>query len=297
MAHYRYEPRLVDYAVAHILRKPVVHFTQTMGPFGRRWSNPILKSLLLRARLVLLRGSESMEHLRSIGADRAATEIVADPVFALATDADLGHGRVRRLPARQPRIGISVRDWPFFAGQARYEQAVADLCAALVRERSAEIVFLSTCQGTPEYWMDDSLVAERIAETLDDDVRASVTVDRAFHDTNDLRAAFAEFDLMIATRLHVAILALTSGTPAIPIAYEPKAREVFARLGAEDLPIDIGEVDEGRLQRHVEERWEGLDRHRGALFDAVRSERRSAQGVADLLRRHLDDAIPTRVQQ
>jgi colanic acid/amylovoran biosynthesis protein len=297
MAHYRYEPRLVDYAIAHILGTPVVHFTQTMGPFGRRWSNPILRGLLARARLVLLRGELSAAHVRALGAGRATTAVVADPVFALTNDDDLEHGRSRRLPTDRPRVGISVRDWPFFDGQADYERAVAELCTALVRQRGAEVVFVSTCQGIPEYWVDDSRVADRIVAALYDDVRASATVDRGFHDTDDLRDALAGLDVMIATRLHVAILALTSGTPTIPIAYEPKAREVFARLEAPDLPIDIDQVSGGRLLRHVDGVWPHLDERRWRLFDAVASERQSALGVADLLRGALGELRADPVDQ
>ena len=44
-----------------------------------------------------------------------------------------------------------------------------------------------------------------------------------------------EMDLIIATRLHMSILALISGTPVYPIAYEFKTVELYHSLGYENV--------------------------------------------------------------
>ena len=45
-------------------------------------------------------------------------------------------------------------------GLAKVEShPIEDLVDGLVRDRGAEVTFISTCQGAPEYWADDSSVA------------------------------------------------------------------------------------------------------------------------------------------
>lgn len=284
MPHYRYGPRLVDYAVAAIVRTPVVYFTQTMGPFRPGVSSVVLSRMLRRSPLVLVRGDETVAHLRRIGVKGPRVVVAPDPVFVFAADADLAHGRARRLPEHRPKVGVSVRDWPYFDGQADYEAAVVDLCTRLVRERDAEITFLSTCQGIPEYWTDDSAVARRIYGRLDGDVQERILIDDGFNDTATLRAKVRDLDLVVATRLHMAILSLVSGTPAIPLAYEAKTAEVFGRLGASAMVIGIDQVGQGRLGAHVTRYWDRIDEGREALFAAVEAERNEARAVSDRLR-------------
>jgi polysaccharide pyruvyl transferase WcaK-like protein len=62
-----------------------------------------------------------------------------------------------------------------------------------------------------------------------------------------------EFDLVVSTRLHLAILALCAGVPCAAIDYESKAREVFRRLGVERWVIDYEDIDPASLRTTVEE--------------------------------------------
>jgi colanic acid/amylovoran biosynthesis protein len=100
------------------------------------------------------------------------------------------------------------------------------------------VTFLSTCQGIPDYWTDDSAVAERIAALVPAELRARIVIDRAFRTPARLIDAFAGFDMVVATRMHAAILALAAGTPVLAIAYEFKTRQLFARLGLDDFTLD-----------------------------------------------------------
>ena len=140
------------------------------------------------------------------------------------------------------RIAISVRDWPHMGakgGMTAYFDAVAALIDDLVVHHGAEITFLSTCQGVGSYWTDDSATAETLVEHLDESVRGAVRIDREFHTPSQLVSMLGNFDAVIATRMHVAILALLAGTPVLPIAYEFKTVELFAKLGLDGLVQDI----------------------------------------------------------
>lgn len=252
-AGYRMGPKLLDFAVTLALGRPLVLFTQSIGQVGQNWEGLVLRFVLKRCSLILVRDALSRENLRRMGIPDARIADAADSAFALA--------RRRRSAPRRPRDGrrlsvaISVRDWPHFesrpgqVGMACYLDAVAGLVRHLVAELSANVVFVSTCQGVPEYWTDDSLVAEQVLDRLPASLRSTVSIDRQFHRPEQLLRCLAEHDIVIATRLHVAILALCAGIPVVPIAYEFKTRELFQRLDPAYPLQDIESVDaEGLVQ-------------------------------------------------
>jgi colanic acid/amylovoran biosynthesis protein len=209
--------------------------------------------------------------------------VCADAAFALAPS-NLA-GRSFPPPRRPWNIAISVRDWPHFKsgsrenGMERYFTAMAVLTAELVERYGAKVTFLSTCQGTPEYWTDDSRTADTIVCRLPDALRAHVTIDRQFRQPAELIADLSAFDLTVATRLHAAILSLCAGTPVLPIAYEFKTTELFRRFGLGDAVIDIeaispetvlGAFEKGAAfwNAHADEAWAMAKRERAAAFTA-----------------------------
>jgi len=250
--HYKLRDRFEELNKDILLRKPLVLFTQSLGPFEKPANREAMKQIADAALLVLLRDEKSQRHLREIGVTHDRLKVVSDSVFALARK-DWLQSPAPRAGGDRPRVAVSVRRWTHFEGRDRdagtelYEGAVADAVTALVREKNAEVVFLSTCQGIPEYLYDDSQVAERLCERLPADVRANVSVDHGFHSPAALMDALRGFDFAISTRMHMAIMGLCVGLPVLPIAYEFKTTELFKALGQGDWVTDISEIERERF--------------------------------------------------
>jgi colanic acid/amylovoran biosynthesis protein len=273
--------RIVELEAALAMGKPLVLFTQSLGPFADRRHRRALRSIARRARLVLLRDERSRAHLADIGAAGDHIHVVADAAFGLTAP-------LRPAAPAGLRVAVSVRDWPYAAGDGAranrvYREAIAALVERLVRERDAQVTFVSTCQGVAEYWTDDSAVAAEVAALLAPDVRDRVEVDRAFHTPADLLELLARHDVVVATRMHMAILSLVAGTPAFPIAYEFKTRELAARLGLGGFVSDLEEVDAAELPAAVERFLDMPGDFFDALRAAVAAERASAAATAPLL--------------
>ena len=237
--------RFFDMQTAMLFRKPLVLFTQSLGEIENPQDRASLRAVACYAKLVLLRDEASLWLLADIAGERSNFARSPDPAFALADRQQLQRP-VDRAPLRTnaPRVAISVREWVYFpdgdtaSGMRRYRLAMAKLCQHLVVQYGAHITFVSTCQGIDSYY-DDSAVAERIAAAVDAETQSRITVDRAFHRPEELQAKLAECDLVISTRMHMAILGLGVGTPVFPIAYEQKTNELFADLG---FSIDIPQI-------------------------------------------------------
>ncbi|PAP79404.1 hypothetical protein B1759_13825 [Rubrivirga sp. SAORIC476] len=286
--------RYLEFDILQALGQPYVLFTQSVGPFDTM-PKETLQRIFEGSRLMMLRGEESQASVREI-APATNTVVRADAAFALADAERLAAAKDRVWP-ETPTVAISVRDWPHFVttdaeeGMARYRASVAEAATRLVREHGARVRFLSTCQGRPKYRYDDSAVALDIVALLPDDVRAKVDVDRAAHHPAEVLDAYAEADLVIATRMHAAILALAAGTPVLGIAYEFKTAELLGGLGlphwVEDIETITPETLSARLGTVVSE----LPAARAALFDGVERMRADAMEAGVLVAEALADRI------
>jgi colanic acid/amylovoran biosynthesis protein len=160
-------------------------------------------------------------------------------------------------------------------------RAVREAVTWLIRTREAEVTFLSTCQGLPQYWTDDSRIATEIAEGLPDDVRHKVTVRRDYVPPHVLQEEFAGFDLVLATRMHAAILALNAGTPVVAIAYEFKTIELFRSLGVPELAHDIETLSGHRLIDSLAACLDDLPHIRTHVGGVVKNWQLDAQRLGD----------------
>jgi colanic acid/amylovoran biosynthesis protein len=171
----------------------------------------------------------------------------------------------------------------------RYYEALRALSDHLVERYDAEITFLSTCQGMPEYWTDDSRVAQEIVDGLSSNTRKSVSVDSDFHSPPVLARTLKDYDLLIATRMHMAILALSVGTPVLPIAYEFKMRELFERLAQGRWVQDIEAISADALINAVDQLLKALPDIRQPLFTAVQKEYENAIASGHLVRQAFEE--------
>jgi colanic acid/amylovoran biosynthesis protein len=285
--NYPLQPRLFEFQLARRLGKPLVLLTQSLGPFRRAANRQALADALGPATLVLLRDEPSRRHLLELGLPEQRLRLAADAAFALDPVP-----RSPRPAGSSLRVAISVREWAHFQngdrhdGMHRFGQAMAGLTAHLVTRHGAHVTFLSSCQGVPAYRYDDSAVATRLAASLPEPVRRHVTVDRAFHRPEELIHLLQGFDLLVATRMHMAILSLIAGLPVLPIAYEFKTRELFHHLGMGRWVHDINTLESPALAETVDRLLQELPALGETVAGAARAEHARALASATLIRDH-----------
>lgn len=238
-------PAIYDYRLSLSLGKPLVFFTQTLGPFTQKKYQKAFQDIFTRASVIFLRDERSKRHLIDIGIPKERIRLAKDAAFALRSPTELNKDGVS---GERLKVAISVRSLRFFNESGRdlwqaYLESVRAMVEMLATQFQAEVVFLSTCQGIPEYWTDDAAIADEVVSELSDDALARTSIDRRFRQPTEVVDAYARFDLVIATRMHSAILSLIAGTPVIGIAYEFKLEELFAQLGMARLSLPIQSID------------------------------------------------------
>ncbi|MGB3553060.1 MAG: polysaccharide pyruvyl transferase family protein [Jannaschia sp.] len=300
VSKYDYSRRILEFRKDYQLGLPLAAFTQSFEAFADDFRSRELAPLLDRMAIILVRHETSRIHVHDLTGRSDHVVPVADAVFALwepgPTSVPDRRARSGRAPDAPLRIAIAVRklkaygDRDRVTGEEKFRASICAAVTALVRDRGAEVTFISTCQGIPEYWTDDSAVAEEFATHLPPDVSPHVTVDRSFHTPQDLIEVLRSFDGVIPCRLHMAILSICANTPVLPVSYEPKFEETFAELGAPDLVTEIGEIEPAPFAGRVLAWADDLDAVAATLAGEAPRLQASARSAGPKLKQALADA-------
>jgi colanic acid/amylovoran biosynthesis protein len=243
-------------ALALILGKPLVLLPQSFGPLPGSLQRGLLRWLLNRSALVAAREYRSLRFLAEIGLRQRAL-VLPDLAFAMSAAAGAAPVAFERMigDASRPLVGLTLMDWggqnPGFRNQPGYESAILALIDHLQRCYNATIVLFAQCYG-PVPAHDDRLIARRIAAAS----AKPVTVIDAALAPAELQAAYGHLDLLIATRMHSAIFALSVGTPALAIGYLHKSVGIMEMLGLTRYVLDIDTIDAQRLCMAVDRLWD-----------------------------------------
>ncbi|WP_164842384.1 polysaccharide pyruvyl transferase family protein [Actinoplanes solisilvae] len=220
---------------------PTVLYPQSIGPFPTRPQRWMAQRVLRETDLVIVRENISQEILAGLGVTGNVLRSV-DSGFAFAAEGTVDlRARLRVRPGR-PLVGVTVREWLDPAGQERYERAVAGAADAAVEEFGATVVFVP--QVTSERQDDDDRTCGR---RVADRMRHPATVLDESYDHRTIKALYAGLDLLVGTRFHSVIFAMTALVPVLAIEYEHKTTGIMRDLGLDEWVHDIATVDRDTL--------------------------------------------------
>lgn len=266
-------------ALAVLMDKPLIFLPQSFGPLPGAVQQGMLRWLLARSALVVAREYRSLRLLAEIGLRR---RVLVLPDLAFADDATNSESllvpEVAALAAGgKPLIGLTLMDWqgqnPQFRNQRSYEAAVLALMRHAGERYGARVVLFAQCTG-PTAAHDDRLIARRLlAEAHAQGIDNVYFVDAALL-PEQLKAAYAGLDLLVATRMHSAIFALSRNVPALAIGYLYKSVGIMELLGLERHALDIATIDAEALCAGFDALWserEAIRRHLAARIPAFQS--------------------------
>ncbi len=234
------------------VKKPLVFYSQSIGPIWKKQTISHLKFILSKSRAVILRDFESVDHLKKI------FPTLPENMFISADEAFTFKSLPKKPYQVKNHIGISVRDWSFSnTGHPHqktmevFKENMKQLCEDLIQKYNCKITFISTCQGNADY-KDDSIVAMDILSRINATFTSNIEVDRNFYPLDNLIKKFADFDVFIGTRMHSIIFNFLNLTPCLGIVYEFKTRELFKRIDLENLLFDMHSEDYPKLLASAE---------------------------------------------
>lgn len=272
--------------------KPLYLLPQSYGPFKYRREKMLVRWIFDRARLVMAREAMSVKHLTACGLKPAQCIVLPDPAFAFqgfpkeAGLAWLQERGVSRNPAN-PLLGISAFNWGRLFQESQqqelYEQALVVAIRVFINQCQGQVILLPNSCG-PTSSEDDRITLHNIAQRIPDLHQELFVVDQHLG-PEMLQSIYSNLDIMIGTRMHANILALTRGTPVIPIGYLHKTLGVARYVGIEDWVLDIqninGEVLAHKLLEMFVKRAQMRDHIQHVLPSIIDQAKQPAKLIAD----------------
>jgi polysaccharide pyruvyl transferase WcaK-like protein len=188
---------------------------------------------LRMARFRAFRDSGSLDALQSMGL-KAPSIVCPDPAFGL-----------RALP-----LAIGRKDTPYVvispiarsawsgAEGAEYEAYLGLLAAVAERLLEAGLAVCFACSQTRM----DPRIVQRVRRKMTAEAATRCTYETIVTVDDFLRVT-SSAQLVIASRLHAAILALVAGTPVVEIAYSRKGKQLMSDMHLSEYCIDLGGAD------------------------------------------------------
>jgi len=216
--------------LAGAFRVRVVFYAQGIGPLRRHIARVMTRMAASRAASITVRDSASAELLREIGVKGPPIEVTADPAFVLRPGpADAARETLRAAGIRPGRrcVGMAVRPWP--SSRCTVERW-AECARVLSKRLDAEIALI------PMHRPGDTELARAIGAASGSCARV-IETDLSVSELHNLLACA---DLVVAMRLHAAILGARAGVPVVAVSYDPKVRQLMQELGQPEANVELG---------------------------------------------------------
>lgn len=242
---------------------PLVLGPQTIGPFDTRRGYLMARRSLRTARAAMARDPQSAEQASTIG--RPVDVLTTDVVFAL----DAAPASGRRDVVINPS-GLLWNDGNPHIDATAYRALLRGLCHRLISQGRQVSLMAHVLNSTLRD--NDVPVVELLAAELGDGVEALVPAD-----LKEARSYLSSAEVVIGSRMHACLNALSVGRPAIPLAYSRKFDPLLRNIGW-DNTVDLrsaGDHVSGTLNAlddpHLASRVRAVQSRAEHLLEAART--------------------------
>lgn len=216
-----------------VCKKPVMIFSQSIGPINGRLNRFILKFLLDRVDYITLRENYSDRFLNGVlGIKNKNTLVTGDATFML----ELNPQNLQLK--RNQTIGITVRQWFFFQCNFynHYIKVVASFIDYLNEVHDIDVILYSFSSVSG---LEDDLIACKDVYNLVKDKKRLKVIQLGNLSLKESMLGLLKTDLFFGTRMHSVIFASILGIPSVAISYhQHKSKGISEMLGL-IKPLDI----------------------------------------------------------
>ena len=236
--------------LATLLGKPCIIYGVGAGYINSDSAKQHVRLSFELATLATVRDDGSKRILESLGCPTEQVRVTADPAFRLINASPARTRQIleaeRLLPAR-PVMGVVLRSWVFSTDSEQWEYEVATALREFVVEYNVSLLFVPFQKGldTPNGLSNDVLIIDRITRQVSQ--VADTYVLRGDYSPAEISGVLASCDLILAMRLHSAILAVKNAVPFVALSYEPKVSSVLRMAGLEEYALELSSLGGGRL--------------------------------------------------
>jgi colanic acid/amylovoran biosynthesis protein len=240
--------RTWDILVARYFGKPVVMFPNSVGPFRTFVGRFISKRALRSCNIVLVRESISYKIVQSLGRNIPCL---------LTFDTTWIFRSVKRSPvkvASRPCMGVSLGFYAQVFSEKEVQKQTrvfAEVFDEVIRRFGFHVFFVPHYISGFRY--DDLEISKMVVQKMG--TKGNVEI-LEIESADEFKAFLDDMDLVVSSKMHPAVLALSGGVPTICIAYDHKQTGLFDSLSMSECVLPINEFSKKKLLSKICDVWE-----------------------------------------
>lgn len=232
--------------IAQFYKKPVVFYSQGVGPVAKGFGKFLVKQICNRVTHIFVREVGSKQLLESLGVNKAPITVAIDPVLGIEPKQALVSDIQASLPEGK-KVGLYIRPWK---NDEEMIEKVARI-ASYIESKGYALYFI------PMYHKEDLSIAQEIANRVKGDVHVieqEMTID-------EVVAYTVQFDFILGMRLHSLIMAHAVEVPMIGLSYDPKVEGFLNEVGV-PYCMPVASINEEKMKVYIDELIEQLETER-----------------------------------
>ncbi len=269
---------------AQLLKVPVVKVAQALGPFNNVINKFCASVFLARCKKIFARGTKTLEHLKTLALGVEKVDPAADVAFlhklgdSLTKEGDFIMG-----DKNKPVIGICPSS-VVHKMSAKYLDFVVDLINKLNSKGFHVLLFPNATQANKmsKFRNNDLKVIALLKEKLADN--ADVTYITQDINTDVIKNLIKKCELVVVSRFHAMIAALSLTVPPLVLGWSHKYEEVMKMFELEKEVYDYNDIDVEVIVERVAQMLEDLENYQDKI-------RKHLPKVRELANRQIDYLI------
>jgi colanic acid/amylovoran biosynthesis protein len=283
------------YDVFEWLDTPIVYMPQAWGPFSDDRVCEIAERRLQHAELVYARDETSYEFLSDLPSfDEAKFRLAPDIAFQFeGAPREVGERLLEKagLPDEDapligvvPNMRVYERSPDTAAGESPYLQSLAAIITEFAEKGFRVAIMpheINTVPNAPE--PDDRYLCRRLHDAVDMPERVlAITGDYA---AEELKAMIGTLDMLVSSRYHSVIAALSLRCPVVCVSWSHKYHELMKEAGLPQYAIDHKDASADVLSELCAEAWAAGEQSVETLAQTLPAiEASSAEAVSEATR-------------
>lgn len=267
------------------LKKPVVLFSQSIGPF-KKWTMPLARFCLNKVSLIIVRERITKNYLEKIGVE-SPIYLTADCAFVLDS---APRERVEDILSKEniditkrPLVGVSANA---MLDNKEYVNLMARIIDYVIEKLNAQVVFVPHVVGINGVG-DDRVIGEKIYKMTKN--KGNISLIRGDYSPEELKRIIGTCDIFIGGRMHANIAAISSCVLTLAIAWSHKYYGIMEAIGQEKYVCNYKTVNFDELKSKIDDLWNNKEKIREVLKVKVEEQKKlawySGELVRDLLNR------------
>ncbi|MBC2607406.1 polysaccharide pyruvyl transferase family protein [Pelagicoccus albus] len=221
-----------------LLGVPYFKLSQAIGPIGSLPNRVCANLALARVSRIFARGAMTEKHLKKAFPEGGNIDAAADLAFLLAPS-----NPVKPIAQRERRVGI-VASSLVMSKNDGYISTLAEVCIALLNQGWEVVLIAHSWRGQTTKLRNNDLPALDAIAAYDERLGCLPRIGEGL-DASELKSQIGSCRVILTSRFHGMIAALSTATPVVVAGWSHKYREVMEMFGLERfcLPHDKANVE------------------------------------------------------